>query len=86
MAISNGWHIHQLDVQNAPLHGTLNEEVYMQQPPGFVDPYAPNYVCRLHKSLYGLKQAPCAWYNKLRTFLVQYGFYGAKSDTSLFIK
>ena len=86
LAISNGWHIHQLDVQNAFLHETLNEEVYMQQPPGFVDPNAPNYVCRLHKSLYGLKQAPRAWYNKLRTFLIQYGFYGAKSDTSLFIK
>jgi len=57
----------------------------MAQPPGFVDPALPSYVCRLHKSLYGLKQAPRAWYNRLSEFLLSIGFQAFKGDTSLFI-
>ena len=56
VAPSRGWIMHQMDVKNAFLHGDLQEEVYMDQPPGYVDPGYPNYVCRLRKTLYGLKK------------------------------
>ena len=85
IGVTYGWHIHQLDVRNAFLNGILQEEVYMAQPPGFVDPTFPSHVCRLHKSLYGLKQAPRAWYNRLSEFLISIGFQALKVDTSLFI-
>jgi len=85
IAASRTWPIHQLDVKNAFLHGHLEETVYCQQPPGFVDPGAPDHVCRLQKSLYGLKQAPRAWYQRFATFIRQLGFVASTSDTSLFI-
>lgn len=85
LAVSRNWPIHQLDVKNAFLHGTLAETVFCMQPSGFVDPAQPNSVCRLNKSLYGLKQAPCAWYSRFATFLRSVRFVEAKAYTSLFI-
>jgi hypothetical protein len=85
VALSRSWPVHQLDVKNAFLHGTLSETVYCSQPAGFVDSNRPDLVCRLNKSLYGLKQAPRAWYSRFATFLVTLGFTEAKSDTSLFV-
>jgi histone deacetylase 1/2 len=63
IAVSRGWSLRQLDIQNAFLHGILEEEVYMRQPPGYEDKVFPHYVCKLDKALYGLKQAPRAWYS-----------------------
>jgi hypothetical protein len=84
-ALSRDWPVHQLDVKNAFLHGTLTETVYCTQPVGFIDPAHPDMVCRLNKSLYSLKQHPRAWYGRFATFLCSQGFVEAKSDTSLFI-
>uniref|UniRef100_A0A251TUQ9 Putative zinc finger, CCHC-type n=1 Tax=Helianthus annuus TaxID=4232 RepID=A0A251TUQ9_HELAN len=85
LAILNDWRLHQLDVNNAFLHGHLNECVYMEQPPGFINPNFPNHVCKLNKALYGLKQAPRAWFHRLSTFLISNGFKCSRADPSLFI-
>ncbi|KAD4179955.1 hypothetical protein E3N88_28546 [Mikania micrantha] len=85
LAVTQKWPLRQLDVQNAFLHGDLQETVYMKQPPGFVDPTKPDHVCLLHKSLYGLKQAPRAWFTRLSIALQQLGFSGSRTDPSLFI-
>jgi len=85
LAVARGWCLRQLDVQNAFLHGVLEEEVYMRQPPGFENPKCPSFVCKLKKAIYGLKQAPRAWYAELSSKLVALGFVPSKSDTSLFI-
>ncbi|KAG7533328.1 Reverse transcriptase RNA-dependent DNA polymerase [Arabidopsis thaliana x Arabidopsis arenosa] len=85
VAVKRNWSIHQVDINNAFLQGTLTEEVYVSQPPGFVDLDRLNHVCRLQKALYDLKQAPRAWYQELRNFLLKAGFTNSLADTSLFI-
>lgn len=83
IVVSQRWSLRQLDVQNAFLHGVLEEEVYMRQPPGYQDKRFPDYVCKLDKALYGLKQAPRAWYHRLSAKLQELGFKPSKGDTSL---
>nr|GEX36005.1 Gag-Pol polyprotein [Tanacetum cinerariifolium] len=63
-----------MDVKTTFLYGPLKEEVYVNQPYGFVDPYHPDKVYHLKKALYGLRQAPRAWYDELSNFLVSKGF------------
>ncbi|KAK1436331.1 hypothetical protein QVD17_02110 [Tagetes erecta] len=75
----------QQDVQNAFLHGSLKESVYIKQPQGFTDPQRPDHVCLLHKSLYGLKQAPRVWFEKFSQALHRLGFHSSKANPSLFI-
>jgi len=65
LAMSKDWCLRQLDVQNAFLHGFLEEEVYMKQPPGYEDKTKPHHLRKLDRSLYGLKQVPRAWYSRL---------------------
>ncbi|GKV24576.1 hypothetical protein SLEP1_g34169 [Rubroshorea leprosula] len=85
LAVMYSWPIHQLDVNNAFLHGRLFEVVYMSQPSGFIDPQYPSYVCRLNRALYGLKQAPHAWFQRFASFLFTRGFSQARSDSSMFL-
>jgi Reverse transcriptase (RNA-dependent DNA polymerase) len=85
ITLSQGWFLHHLDVNNAFLHGDLEETVYMDQPPDFIDPIHPTHVCKLNKALYHLKQTPRAWFQKLRSFLLSNGFKSSQSDHSLFI-
>jgi hypothetical protein len=68
------------------LNGPLQEEVYVEQPPGFEDSKFPNHVYKLHKALYGIKQAPRAWYECLKDFLLKNGFEIGKADSPLFIQ
>nr|GEY07608.1 putative nucleotidyltransferase, ribonuclease H [Tanacetum cinerariifolium] len=63
-----------MDVKSAFLNGFINEEVYVAQPPGFIDFAKPNHVYRLKKAFYGLKQAPKAWYDRLKAFLIKHDY------------
>ncbi|GKE58992.1 putative ribonuclease H-like domain-containing protein [Tanacetum coccineum] len=81
-----GFTVYQMDVKSAFLYGTIEEEVYVHQPPGFVDPTHPNKVYKVIKVLYGLHQAPRAWYETLSSFLMENGFRRGTIDKTLFIK
>lgn len=85
IAVHQRWPLRQLDVNNAFLQGTLHDDVYMAQPPGFISKDHPHHICKLKKAIYGLKQAPRAWYNELRTYLLCLGFANSVADASLFI-
>jgi len=78
--------LYQMDVKSAFLNGMLQEEVYVEQPKGFVHPYRPNDVYKLKRALYGLKQAPRAWYDRLTSYLTENGLKRGNADTTLFIR
>ncbi|GJS28463.1 ribonuclease H-like domain-containing protein [Tanacetum coccineum] len=81
-----GFSVYQMDVKSAFLYGNIIEEVYVNQPPGFVDPHHPNKVYKVIKALYGLHQAHRAWYERLSTFLLKHGYRRGAIDKTLFIK
>ncbi|GJU71609.1 retrovirus-related pol polyprotein from transposon TNT 1-94 [Tanacetum coccineum] len=76
----------QLDVKSAFLNGFINEEVYVAQPPGFIDIEKPDHVYKLKKALYGLKQAPKALYDRLKAFLIKHEYKIGMVDNTLFTK
>ncbi|GJX84895.1 putative reverse transcriptase domain-containing protein [Tanacetum coccineum] len=81
-----GFTVYQMDVKSAFLYGTIEEEVYVHQPPGFVNPAHPNKVYKVIKALYGLHQTPRAWYETLSSFLMENSFRRGTIDKTLFIK
>ncbi|XP_074298014.1 uncharacterized protein LOC141628816 [Silene latifolia] len=81
-----GIKLFQMDVKTAFLNGYLQEEVYVEQPPSFLDSNFPNHVYKLDKALYGLKQAPRSWYDRLSKFLIENGFQRGSVDKTLFLK
>ncbi|KAJ9542932.1 hypothetical protein OSB04_029438 [Centaurea solstitialis] len=78
--------VYQMDVKYAFLNGVLQEEVYVEQPEGFVDPRYPTHVYVLDKALYGLKQAPRAWYETLTVYLIGAGYKKGTIDPTLFLR
>jgi len=80
------WPVHHMDVKSAFLNGDLKEEVYVAQPPGFVDKHSPGKVLRLHKALYGLRQAPRAWNVKLDATLLSLGFRRSENEHGVYTR
>lgn len=72
MAAAKDWPIHQLDINNAFPHGFVDEELYMQPPPGYIVP--SGMVCKLRRSLYGLRQSARQWNIELTKHLIEKGF------------
>ena len=83
---THDWDLHQLDIKNVFLHEDLLEEVYIEQPPGFVAQGEIGRVCRLHKSLYSLKQSLCSWFGKFSQVIEKFGIQKNESDHSVFYK
>nr|GEV11997.1 hypothetical protein [Tanacetum cinerariifolium] len=81
-----GFMVYQMDVKSAFLYETIEEEVYVCQPPGFEDPDYPNKVYKVFKALYELHQAPRAWYETLANYLLENGFQKGQINQTLFIK
>ena len=75
-----------MDVKSAFLNRMLQEEVYVEQPKGFIDPHIPDDVYKLKRALYGLKQGPRAQYDRLTAYLTKHGFKKGSVDTTLFVR
>nr|CAD40121.3 OSJNBa0061C06.5 [Oryza sativa Japonica Group] len=80
------YELEQMDVKTAFLHGELEEDIYMEQPEGFVVPGKENLVCRLKKSLYGLKQSPRQWYKRFDSFMLSQKFRRSNYDSCVYVK
>ncbi|KAM1447548.1 hypothetical protein ACFXTO_006639 [Malus domestica] len=86
LAAQKNWMIYQLDVKSAFLHGELNEEVFVAQPPSYEQQGHEQKVYMLKKALYDLKQAPRAWYSRIESYFVREGFKKCPYEHTLFIK
>ncbi len=79
-------HCHRMDVKTAFLNGDLDQDVFIEQPEGCVDPDKPDFVCKHQKALYGLKQAPRQWYAKINSFLTEsLHFQSSPYDPCLYV-
>ena len=86
LAASHGLLVHQMDIKTAFLNGELEEEIYMDQPDGFVANGQEGKVCKLLKSLYGLKQAPKQWHEKFDKTLTSAGFVANEADKCVYYR
>nr|GEV46704.1 retrovirus-related Pol polyprotein from transposon TNT 1-94 [Tanacetum cinerariifolium] len=86
IAAQHKWKIHQMDVKSAFLNGLLEEEVYVEQPKGYVSKGQEGKVLRLKKALYGLKQAPRAWNTRIDKYFQEHGFRKCLSEYALYVK
>jgi hypothetical protein len=86
LAAQKWWSLFQLDVKSAFLHGELNEEVYVEQPPDYIVKGEENKVYRLRRALYSLKQAPRVWYSRIEAYFLKEGFEKCPYEHTLFIK
>ncbi|KAI5329222.1 hypothetical protein L3X38_028619 [Prunus dulcis] len=86
LAAQKEWNLYQLDVKSAFLNGVLKEEVYVEQPQGFVKDNEEIRVYKLNKALYGLKQAPRAWYDEIDSYFNRAGFKKSPSEATLYVK
>ena len=86
LAALNNWTVFQLDVKSAFLHGELLEQVFVEQPPGYIKNGSKHMVYKLKRALYGLKQAPRAWYSRIDTYFSQVGFHKCPYEHTLYIK
>ncbi|KAL0402256.1 UNVERIFIED_CONTAM: Retrovirus-related Pol polyprotein from transposon TNT 1-94 [Sesamum latifolium] len=77
--------VYQLDVKSVFLNGEIEEEVYVEQPEGFIVKGKEDKVCRLKKALYGLKQAPRAWNSKINSYFIENGYNRSLSESSLYV-
>lgn len=78
--------LHQMDAKTVFLHGELQENIYMQQPPGFVEKGKENMLCKLNKSIYGVKQASRQWFLKFDQVVTKHGFVENELDDYIYIK
>ena len=86
LAANFNWYLEQFDVKNAFLHSDLDEEIYMDVPPGFNGNLKGRKVCRLKKALYGLKQSPRAWFGRFAKVMFTTRYKQSQGDHRLFIK
>ena len=86
IVVQQKWKVYQMDLKSSFLNGVLKEEVYVEQPLGYEIEGQEHKVCKLRKDFYGLKQAPRAWYNKIRSYLIENGFEKCDGEPTLYIK
>ena len=86
LAALHDWEIEALDVKTTFLFGKLDEEIYMEQPKGFIEKGKEKKICWLGKAIYGLKQAVLQWNKQLHKSLLEMGFIRCKSDPGTYFK